>query len=419
MPGGRPRRLLLGAFGDPGHAFPMLALGAALAARGHDVTLQTWARWEAPAVAAGLRFAAAPEYQVFPAPGRPLRPYAAAVRAARETRPLVAALRPDAVVADILTLAPALAGELEGVPVATLIPHVDPRPLHGAPPYALGARLPRTAAGRAAWSALEGPVLRGVRQGRDEYNGARARLGLPPVDRLFGAISDRLCLVATFPQLEYPRPPQPGTHVVGPLLWEPPFGDVDLPGGDGPLVLVAPSTVQDPSHRLLRAAVAGLAGQPVRVLATTNRRPLPRPLAVPGNARLVDWVSYARTMPRCDLVICHGGHGTLARALASGCPVVAAPAGGDMPENAARADWAGVGVRLPGRLVAPATVRLAVQRALGDPRRRARAQSLAAWLRAADPADRAAALVEALAGAPGGGAVSSGSTRPCRGPGTG
>ena len=48
-----------------------------------------------------------------------------------------------------------------------------------------------------------------------------------------------------------------------------------------------------------------------------------------------------------DLVVCHVGHGTLMRALTSGVPVVACPAAGDMNENAARADWAGVGVRLP------------------------------------------------------------------------
>ena len=42
-------RVLLGAFGDPGHAFPMLALGEALVARGHEVALQTWRRWEEPA----------------------------------------------------------------------------------------------------------------------------------------------------------------------------------------------------------------------------------------------------------------------------------------------------------------------------------------------------------------------------------
>ena len=39
-------KVLLGAFGDPGHAFPVIALGAELARRGHDVTLPTWRKWE-------------------------------------------------------------------------------------------------------------------------------------------------------------------------------------------------------------------------------------------------------------------------------------------------------------------------------------------------------------------------------------
>ena len=172
--------------------------------------------------------------------------------------------------------------------------------------------------------------------------------------------------MATFPQLEYPRTWPPGTEVVGPLLWEPPFeGEAEPPPGDGPLVLVAPSTSQDPEHRLLRSAVLGLADMPVRVLATTNRRPLPEPLAVPANARVVDWLSYARTMPRCDVVVCHGGHGTVARALASGCVVVVVPAAGDMAENAARVDWARVGIRR-----AAADVHAAGDRAGGRPRAR-------------------------------------------------
>ena len=54
-------------------------------------------------------------------------------------------------------------------------------------------------------------------------------------------------------------------------------------------------------------------------------------------------------MPRCDVVVTHGGHGTLVRALASGSAVVVVPEGGDQNENAARADWAGVGVRIPRR----------------------------------------------------------------------
>ena len=121
-------KVFLGAFGDPGHAFPMLALGEALVARGHEVTLQTWRRWEEPATAAGMAFAAAPEYQVFPTRERPLKPYEAAVRAARETQPLVRAAAPDVAVSDILTPAPALAAELEGVPGGDARPPRAPAP---------------------------------------------------------------------------------------------------------------------------------------------------------------------------------------------------------------------------------------------------------------------------------------------------
>jgi UDP:flavonoid glycosyltransferase YjiC (YdhE family) len=397
------RRILLGAFGDPGHAFPMIALGRALAARGHEVTLQTWERWRESVEAEGMRFAAAPEYHVFPNGGAgspPLDFYEAVVHATRDTLPLVRELRPEVAVADILTLAPALAAELEGVPYATLIPHVHPHPPDGAPIYSIGARLPRTALGRAFWRRATRPMEHGLEHGRRDLNSVRARVGLPALAHVHGGTSLELALVGSFPQLEYPRTgsgwPR-NTHVVGPLIWEPPAADVELPPGEDPLVLIAPSTAQDPEHRLLYAALRGLADAPVRVLATWNRRLPPRPLPVPANARVVEWVSYARTMPHCEVVVCHAGHGTLARALASGCTVVACPVAGDMSENAARVDWAGAGVRLPNRFIAPRPLRLAVERALDDPSIGARAGELAAWWEAHDPADTAAELVERLA----------------------
>lgn len=390
-------RLLLGAFGDPGHAFPMLALGSELARRGHDVTLQTWERWREHTEAAGIAFAPAPEYSVFPTRERPLGPYEAAVHAARETRPLVAALRPDVVVADILTAAPKLAAELEDVPVATLIPHVFPPEAPDAAPYALGARPASSAAGRALWRTVRRQVGGAYRRGRRELNESRARLGLPPLPFVHGGISRDLALVGTFPQLEYPRPWPERVRVVGPLLWELPGRAVAPPPGDGPVVLVAPSTVHDRDHRLLRAALAGLAGESVRVIAALNRRPLDGPMSIPANARLVDWLSYAKTMPDCDLVICHGGHGTLARALACGCPVLVAPVAGDQNENAARADWAGVGVRLPWRFVTPSSVRVAARRVLDQPSISARAAELSRWVGAHDAPGRAADAVEELA----------------------
>jgi UDP:flavonoid glycosyltransferase YjiC (YdhE family) len=307
---------------------------------------------------------------------------------------------PDAVVVDILTVAAALAAELEERKWATLVPHPLPTRERHFPPFAIGARLPRTAAGRGLWSALDRVVRAGERRGREELNGARGRVGLPALDHLHGGLSRTLALVATLPQLEYPRLRwPPWAHVTGPLLWERPFGDTEAPPGDDPLVLVAPSTSQDPSHALLRAALEGLADEPVRVLATTNRRAPGEPIRVPRNARLVDWVSYAREMPRCAAVICHAGHGTLARSLACGVPVLACPAEGDMAENAARLVWAGAGVSLPRRLAGPRGVRLALRRLLGDERYAGRARQLRQWTESNAGAARAADSLEALVNA--------------------
>ena len=135
------------------------------------------------------------------------------------------------------------------------------------------------------------------------------------------------------------------------------------------------------------------------MLATTNRRAPEQPLPTPANARLVDWVSYARTMPHCSAVVCHAGHGTLARALACGVPVVACPHAGDMAENAARVRWAGVGVSLPRRFHTARGVRLAVRRLLGEPSYAERARELARWSDAHDGPAAAADAVEELAGA--------------------
>ena len=360
--------------------------------------LQTWTKWQEQVEREGMRFEPAPEYKVFPTQDTPrLKPYQAAVRAARESQPLITEFKPDAVVVDILTVAAGLAADMAGARWASLIPHVLPTPEPGFPPYSIGARLPRTRVGSAMWRVFD-PLLRGgLEKGRDELNGARARLGLAPIDEFHGGLSRQLTMIATFPQLEYPRSSwPPWQRVVGPLLWEQPYGDVELPEGDAPLMLVAPSTSQDPDQRMLRAALEGLADQPVRVLATYNRRLPPEPIEVPPNARLVEWVSYAKTMPRCDVVVCHAGHGTVARALASGVPLVACPAAGDMAENASRVAWAGVGVPLPRRLVTGRGVRLAVQRVLSRQGYFQRAQALREWSRRHDGGTVAAETLESF-----------------------
>ncbi len=393
----RARRIFLGAFGQPGHAFPMLALGDRLVQRGHQVTFETWSRWRAHVTAAGMEFVPAPEYPVFPTSEHPLKPYQAVLRATPVTRAAITAARPDVVVHDILTLAPALAAELEGIPTATLVPHLYPVAAHGSPPYSSGARPPHTDLGRWIWSQFERPLERGLRQGRDELNETRRRLGLKEQPRLHGGLSPRLCLVATFPQLECARAWPAEVHVVGPMCWEPAAPRAAPPPGRTPLILVAPSTSHDPGQRLLRATLEGIRGMNVRVLASTDRRPATFPIRTGRDVRLVHWMSYTEAMRDAALVICHAGHGTIVRALEQGVPVLAAPHSGDMAENAARLDWAGLGVRLPWRLVSPLTLRLAVTRALDEHSSLSeRAGEVAAWARDHDGSTRAAELIEEL-----------------------
>lgn len=145
---------------------------------------------------------------------------------------------------------------------------------------------------------------------------------------------------------------------------------------------------------MIAAALAGLANEPVRVIATTNRPGMPLPAEVPANARVVDWLSYSQTMPLCAAVVCHAGHGTVARALSYGVPLVGAPAAGDMAENASRIAWAGCGVSLPRRMVTARGIRLAVRKLLAEPRYAERAGELAAWSAAHDGGATAAAALE-------------------------
>jgi UDP:flavonoid glycosyltransferase YjiC (YdhE family) len=307
-------------------------------------------------------------------------------------------MRPDAVVSDILTLAPTLAAEKAGVPLATLIPHIYPAVEPGLPFFAIGLQPPRTALGRGIWRAGTRALNVGLEHGRRDLNTQRERLGLPPLERFHGGISPDLALVGTFPQLEYPREWPAGVEITGPMTFEVPHPDIELPPGEDPLVLVAPSTAHDSRNQLVRTALEALADEPVRVVATTNRVRPQSPVEVPANAVLVEWLSYSQLMPAASLVVSHGGHGTVARALGAGTPVLICPIIGDMSETAMRVSWAGAGLSLPWRLCRPAPLRWSVRRLLEDDSFADRAGELASWGREHDGAERGAELVERLAG---------------------
>ena len=147
----------------------------------------------------------------------------------------------------------------------------------------------------------------------------------------------------------------------------------------------------------MRTALKAFAEEPVRVVATTNRVVPQRPIEVPANAVLVDWLSYSQLMPAASLVVSHGGHGTVARALGAGTPVLDLP---DHRRHERDRDAGRLGRRRSLAALAPLPSGAAALGGTADPRRslvRIRAGEIAAWGRENDGAERGAELVENLA----------------------
>ena len=293
----RSLTIMVAAIGWTGHAFPAFALARELRGRGHEVTVESFERWRAVVEADGIDFIAAEEQMELPGIAGADAPTSLA-EAVRRLEPTLTRLRPDVVVSDLFTIAPALAAEVAGVPRVSLIPHPYPAHEPGLPFYPLGLAPPRTAIGRLGWRALwpvagtRLPNTR-LRRVRASIDLVRAELGLGPQGRYDGQISEQLALVATFPQLEYPRRWPAHVHVTGPMPFELEHPEIELPPGDAPLVLVAPSTERDPRLELVRTALAAFEHEPVRVVATTNRAGLAAELTPPANAVVVDWLSYS------------------------------------------------------------------------------------------------------------------------------
>jgi UDP:flavonoid glycosyltransferase YjiC (YdhE family) len=385
---------MIGVAGGVGHAFPAFSLGRALRARGHEVLIETFERWREVVEGMDIRFSAGVEKVIFPGPPEPGEEAPGFAQAVRGTVPLFREFEPEVVVADLFGIVPAVAAELDGVRTATLIPHTWPGYGSRIAPWSWGLLPPRTPFGPALWRTAHLFEAARRRRGKLLLDRARVELGLPPKARAGPTLSDELVMVATFPQLEYPIDRPAPVHVTGPMLFELPYGEVELPPGAGPLVLVAASTGQDLERDLLGATLDALADEPVRVLATVNERGARWPGDVPENARVVDWISYARVLPRCAAVVTRGGHGTIARALAEGVPVLACPTGGDQPENGSRVAWSGAGLMLPRRFVSAGPIRWAIRRLLGEPSFATRAREIAAWGRENDGAERGAELIE-------------------------
>ena len=367
------RDIVLATMFSAGDVVPFVRLGERLAARGHRVTLVThapyrelaeasrlgFATWDTPAEHAEMMgdgalfndiggFAAIYERYVLPALARE----AAALRAhCSESTVLVTRCGP--------ALAARAVAEQTG---ATLV-EAFLGPGHVSPPDVL-AEFARPFAPAIA-------ALRGRDEAIDTWVGAcNARFGqwpdwFAPAEPHWPADLALVGFVAA-EAVGAPVAPELAAALAAP----------------GPKLLLACGT----GHFLTRAVVESCA----RVAATLGATIfvstpfddlVPQP--VPPGMRRYSSLPYGYVIPRMDLVIHHGGIGTVHDALRAGVPQIALGTGGDRPVNARCLERLGVGRYVPPLEWSEAAIRDAAQDLLSDAARRASGKA-AERLRAED-----------------------------------
>ena len=306
----------------------------------------------------------------------------------------------DAVVADFILVGVLVAAEAAGIPSVALVHNVYRGPVRGRPPWGpgwrpivgLGGRL-RDVAGTLVSNRIQ------AREALPFLNRARRSLGLRPVGR-YVEQDDRASriVVLTSPAFDSPEGFPANVRLVGT-----PLGDrAPLPASstwsteDGrPLVLVSLSTLEQGQAMLMQRILAALASLPVRALVTVGPALDPARFTPPGNVVLARFVPHRSVLPHAAAIVSQCGLGTVMKALAAGVPLVCIPLVGDQPENAARVQGLGAGVRLPPD-VDPAHIREAIERVLTDPAFRLAAQRIAEAIAGEDPVQAAVDEIESV-----------------------
>lgn len=309
---------------------------------------------------------------------------------------LLADCRPDAVVCDFAFPAAALATERAGLPWVSVYhaglayrgPTVPP----------LGSGLPIGGQwgwrGRvAAWMERLGNNLLNRWMAR-----ARARLGLPAVERDYFWTSPWLTLVLSAEAVEAPRHLLTAeTCFIGPCFGERSGEQLSFERRfpERPLVYVSLGTVFNRKPDVFHRILTGLQEDCELVVsaggafpALSGRRYLP-------SVHLFPRVPQVDLLPRVDAVVSHGGNNTINETLAAGKPLLVLPVGGEQQDNASRVEFLGAGLRA--RLNAPAaTIRALVGRLVGEPGFRDSASACAAVLAETRGTDTARLLIERL-----------------------
>ncbi|MGY1707514.1 glycosyltransferase [Geodermatophilus sp. SYSU D00697] len=345
-----------------GHFHPLAPLAEALEAAGHGVDFACGPGFCAEVERAGFRaHPAGPD--VFTFPHAQIEAMALDVFATCRT------VRPDAIVRDGTEFGGCLAAECLDLPHASVqVGSICPPE---APWLLVGAELSR----------------------------ARRALGLPDQSP-FAMLYRHLHLSAMPPTLARLGFVPPTTQGLRFLPYEGTDGD-ELPAwiesAARPLVYATVGTVANALPGLLEAVLAGLRRGPHSLLVTVGRDQDPTRLGPqPATVHVRRFVSHRQVMPRCDLVVSHGGYGTVLAALAAGVPLVLVPVLGDQFETARRCAVLGVGRVVRSLPPDPWELAACVDEVLGDPSYAARACRLRTEVAGMPGLDRALALLTSL-----------------------
>jgi MGT family glycosyltransferase len=304
----------------------------------------------------------------------PAERYAGDVAAAITVRP------PAAVICSMFCLGGMVAAESAGVPFVVLFPNVYPLPARDMTPFGLGLRPARGHLGRMRDRVLNGLIERlWDRAGLAGLNALRAKYGLVSLAHVFDQVRRaQRQLVMTSRALDFPATLPNGTRYVGPVLDDPQWSEQapwTAPAGADPLVLVAMSSTFQDQIGSLQHVIDALATLPVRALVTAGPALDVGSLKPTANVTVVASAPHRQVLRHAAVVITHGGHGTVVKALAAGVPMVLLPHGRDQADTAVRVSMRGAGVTLK-RSARPKQIAAAVRLLLEDASYRAAAQRL-------------------------------------------
>jgi len=258
-----------------------------------------------------------------------------------------------------------------GQPLVAMACNINMFPVDDAPLAGPGSDRTLSAEEAAQAEAMRNAVRAVVEWSLPALNDARALLGLPPLSSVLEqfdyARSNLVAISRYFDMVQEPIPQR--FRYVGPQLDEIAWSQspaIRSRRTGRPLVLVSFSTTFQNHIALLQRVLDGLGALPVDVIVTLGQAIRCDDLHPGPNCPLIPSAPHGPLMSEASLVVTHGGHGTLARAMAHDVPMLVIPIGRDQHGNAARVEAHGTGLSLPPEASAW-EVRGAAERLLTDP----------------------------------------------------